>query len=416
MKLQDITAKKVVVVPGKALRVLIEEKASGLMTIFEPADDSIFWRLHFSQGNLIYATSGMGKTERLHYLLKQLFPNTQFSIPSNLDDQDEYNYIHNILKAGKLSPKQVQKVFYILTQEAIAQVLSLPRAAITYDASHLPLENAVLSLSLKSMLNSLREKISNAARLREAIGSPFQRLQLLEMSQDISKPDLDIENCISFEGLNANLAKKCTLYELSLQTNQTPLTFGNLIKPMVQAGNIKVLSYSVKTDQPKPLIACIDDSKVTQKIVRMTLEASGFQVIGITDPAQALSTFVQQRPDVILMDINMPDINGYELCRMFNQSNMLKSIPVIMLTGRDGFLDRMRARMVGSSDYIAKPFRPEELVQLVKSLVVKPNSSVATSAPTPLAPPATSVATSITPPTTTSLASFSTSAPQLRLA
>lgn len=419
MEVQDIKAKKVVI-PGKALQALIRGKASGLVTIFDPSDESVYWHLYFGEGNLHYATSGMGQKERLTYLLKQLFPNTQFPIPENINPQSEYTYLNKILKMGKLSSNQIQKVLYFLTQEAIAQVLSLPRAAITYDSKHQPLEDAVLSLSLKSMLHALREKISDAVKLRETIGSPFRRLQLLEVSQDISKPDLDIENCISFEGLNAHLAKKRTLYELSLQTNQTTLTLGNLIKPLVQAGNIEVLPYLAKTHKTKPLIACIDDSKVTQKIVRMTLEASGFEVVGITDPAQALSTFVQQRPEVILMDINMPDINGYELCRMFNQSNMLKNIPVIMLTGRDGFLDRMRARMVGSSDYIAKPFKPQELVQLVQSLIVEPDPPVTTST-TPSTTSINPSTTSINPlppstPPTTSMTSFNTSTHQLRLA
>ncbi|AFY37103.1 response regulator receiver protein [[Leptolyngbya] sp. PCC 7376] len=379
MESQDITAKRVVI-PGKALRALIMKKASGLVTIFDPADESISWHLYFTEGNLQYATSGMGHKVRLTYLLKQLFPNTKFPIPDNLNSATEYQYLNKVLGTGKLSEKQVKSVLYYLTQEAIAQVLSLPRAAITYSAKHPQLSPALLSVPLRNMLRSLQNQIRSVVRLRTVIGSPFQRLQL-DSTNQVAQPDLDIENCFSIKGLNTQLAESRTLYELCEQTGQTTITLGNLVKPMVYAGEIKVSPYAVKTTAPRPLIACIDDSKATQRIVKMTLEASGLEVVGITDPAQALSTFVNKRPELILMDINMPDINGYELCRMFNQSNIMKDIPVIMLTGRDGLLDRMRARVVGSTAYIAKPFKPQDLVELVQSYTQNQEPQPKTSKP-----------------------------------
>ncbi len=373
MELQDVTTKRVVI-PSKALKALILKQASGLVTIFDPTDESVFWHLYFSSGKLQYATSGMGRKERLTYLLKQLFPKSDFPIPNGLSSEEEYLYIRKLLGSSKLSAKQVKQVLYYLTQEAIAQVLSIPRAALQYDPKTLLPEPAILSLSIGKMLRPLQTQIKDIVKLRTAIGSPFQRLQLLEADQDVSQPDLNLAHCISFEGLNVQLAEKRTLYEVSLEANQSILTFGNLIKPMVRKGRIETSPYQAKPSQPKTLVACIDDSKATQRIVKLILEASGYEVIGLTDPAQALSTFVQQRPAVILMDINMPDINGYELCRMLNQSNMLKDIPVIMLTGRDGLLDRMRARLVGSTDYIPKPFQPQDLVQLVRSYTEAPKS------------------------------------------
>jgi twitching motility two-component system response regulator PilG len=67
------------------------------------------------------------------------------------------------------------------------------------------------------------------------------------------------------------------------------------------------------------------------------------------------------------MDINMPDIDGYQLCNLCRQSPVLKDIPIIMLTGRNGILDRVKARMVGSVDYISKPFLPQDLVKAVNA-------------------------------------------------
>ena len=97
----------------------------------------------------------------------------------------------------------------------------------------------------------------------------------------------------------------------------------------------------------------------------------GFEVIGITEPAKAMMTFIHQKPDLILMDIRMPHIDGYRLASMLRQSTLLKDIPIMMLTGRDGIIDRVKARMIGAVGYISKPFNPQQLVQSVQDRVQK---------------------------------------------
>jgi twitching motility two-component system response regulator PilG len=99
------------------------------------------------------------------------------------------------------------------------------------------------------------------------------------------------------------------------------------------------------------------------------LEVSGYDVLGITEPTQALTALVRQRPAVILMDVNMPDIDGYELCSMLRQSRQLRDIPIVMLTGRDGILDRLRAKTLGVEYYLTKPFNPDRLVESIQKAV-----------------------------------------------
>ncbi|MGB2924587.1 MAG: response regulator [Limnothrix sp.] len=363
MEVQDAPTKKVVI-PGKALQSLITRQVSGKVTVFDPSDESVYWNLYLGGGKIHFATSGMGKPERLAYLLKRLFPNTRFPLPDGL--RHDYNYVCKIWKMGKFSLKQVRQVLFYLTQEALTQILTLPRAAIAFDKS-LGLDPLLLSLSLRQMVRPLQPQLRSWVQIRSVINSPFQRLYVEDVEQLINQSLLTPKDFKIIEQMIDQLYDKKTLYELSSDNGQTTETLGILMQPLIQLGCIKALPYAAIADEPKPLIACIDDSKATQRIVKMTLEASGLQVIGVTEPAQALSLFARQRPEVILMDINMPEIDGYELCRMFNQSNVLKDIPVIMLTGRDGLLDRIRARMVGASDYIAKPFNPQDLIQLVQS-------------------------------------------------
>ncbi|AMA10155.1 response regulator [Picosynechococcus sp. PCC 73109] len=365
MKVQDATTKNVVI-PGQVLQSLIQRQMSGTMTIYDPLDESVFWQLYFGGGKLHFATSGMGKRERLTYLLGQLFPKAKFPMGDSFSQ--DYDYICQIWKAGKLSLQQVRQVLFFTTQEAIAQFLSLPRAAIKFERA-LNLDPLLLSLSLKEMVRPIQPTVRQWVQLRPEIASPFQRLQVKDFREIRSRSWLNLQDYQFMESLREPLDQQVTLYELSHHTRRSTLELSQLFHPLVKTGLIEVIPYAGVPQKPKPRIACIDDSKSIQRVVKMTLEASGFEVIGVTEPALSLSTFARQRPELILMDINMPEIDGYELCRLFNQSEMLRDIPVVMLTGRDGIIDRLRAKMVGASDYIAKPFNPQDLIRMVQSYV-----------------------------------------------
>ena len=124
-----------------------------------------------------------------------------------------------------------------------------------------------------------------------------------------------------------------------------------------------------KNNHLSPLVACIDDSQTIQRQVKMTLESVGYLVMNILDPASSLLKLAKQKPDLILMDINMPKIDGYELCQRLRRSRKLKTVPVVMLTGREGLVDRVRAKFVGADEYLTKPFRPNLLIDVVDNLL-----------------------------------------------
>lgn len=146
------------------------------------------------------------------------------------------------------------------------------------------------------------------------------------------------------------------------------MLLANWLLPLVKAGVVTTLPFSEIESQRRPIVACIDDSKTVQRQVKMTLEVAGYQVLSITEPERALTALARQKPAVILMDINMPKIDGYELCRMLRQTKHLQTVPIVMLTGRDGFLDRLRAKLAGVTSYLTKPFEPTQLLNEIQQL------------------------------------------------
>lgn len=117
------------------------------------------------------------------------------------------------------------------------------------------------------------------------------------------------------------------------------------------------------------LIACIDDSKTVQRQISLILKAAGYQVLGITDPTQAKAQLLATPPALILLDILMPDVDGYELCRQIHRTPSLSEIPILMLTAADQPLYRIRARGVGVQDFLSKPVAPNVLLAHLEKLV-----------------------------------------------
>lgn len=106
----------------------------------------------------------------------------------------------------------------------------------------------------------------------------------------------------------------------------------------------------------RKLIVAIDDSLTVRKLVSVHLERRGYRVLALEDGFAALSKLEEFRPDLILLDISLPKVDGYEICKLLRKHSELKKVPVIMLSGRDGFMDRLRGRMAGATEYITKPF------------------------------------------------------------
>jgi twitching motility two-component system response regulator PilG len=149
------------------------------------------------------------------------------------------------------------------------------------------------------------------------------------------------------------------------------LEVAQLLQPLVRQKILDVNSFNFSPEaSSRHLVACIDDSNTVQRQVKLTLEASGYQVLNLTEPARAMTALVRNLPSAILMDINMPEIDGYELCKILRQTDALKETPIIMLTGRDGLIDRMRAHMVGATEYLTKPIEPQALLHALQKLII----------------------------------------------
>src|SRR5215475_2046335 len=115
-------------------------------------------------------------------------------------------------------------------------------------------------------------------------------------------------------------------------------------------------------------VLIVDDDPDIQRLVSYNLSQAGFQVLSASTGRTALDSVQKQPPDLIILDIMMPDVDGMEVCRTLRQRENSRRIPIIMLTARGEEIDRVIGFELGADDYVSKPFSPRELVLRIKSI------------------------------------------------
>jgi twitching motility two-component system response regulator PilG len=116
-------------------------------------------------------------------------------------------------------------------------------------------------------------------------------------------------------------------------------------------------------------VMVIDDSKTIRRTAETLLKKAGCEVVTATDGFEALAKITDQNPDVIFIDIMMPRLDGYQTCALIKNNHIYKNTPVILLTSKDGLFDRARGRIVGSDQYLTKPFTKDELLGAITTHV-----------------------------------------------
>lgn len=214
-------------------------------------------------------------------------------------------------------------------------------AASSQEMRHCPRCGALLSLASLEELASSRDVDENT--LLEAIQRLLKELR--------TQPSFDAHLNLARAYLNLNRSAEALPHlEKAAQMQPADQSIGQVLEKL----------------RNRRLILAVDDSTTVRKIVAVTLERYGYRVLTAMDGMQALAKLDEQRPDLILLDITMPRMDGYQVCKTIKQNAYTKPIPVLMLSGKDGFFDKVKGKLAGATDYLTKPFQEEALVKAVE--------------------------------------------------
>lgn len=350
-----------------------------------PPNPTYAWFVFFLNGQIIHATQMQSGIERLQDHLQRYHLQVDgdwFSqAPFSTFHAPEYGYLWALLENGLLTPAQGRSIIRSLTSETLFDLLGLHQGTFVFEMGS-PLAPQLGTLEISPLISKVMKQIQEWKQFHPLIQSPEQHLALGDLSRLPPPPDDPDPVTEALPTLAEQWANGTqSLRRIARYLNEDVLVVARALYPAVQAGAFHVLPLDaspisapatlltqVLDDRP-PRIVCIDDSAPLRKTVESQLDHWGYEVTGLGNPLKALSLLFDLKPDLILCDIAMPTLNGYELCGMLRQSTAFRQVPIVMLTGKEGFTDRVLARMVGATDYLTKPFGPQELMMLVEKYV-----------------------------------------------
>lgn len=355
-------------IPYNFLQKLVSHQVSGKLIVQNPFDEYVNWQIYLGNGKIHLANSRVGSSERLGYLLGPYLVAKNIQLPTDLTD--DYAFICKLRKQEIFSFQETRTILTQCTQEALVQILSLPKTNCYLDSKS-RLEQLFLNLDFDQMAALIKPKIRYWWQLRSEINSPFQR-PLVEDWQKLhfvlAKTTWSEKD--QLQKLNQSLKNLNSLYKIANLTKISTLQLALLLHPLIKSGDVTMLSYQEIQEDYRPSIAYIGDRPANQRMVKFTLENSGFKATVIDNPFKALAVLLSQNFDLVLIDTNMVDIDGYQLCSLCRQSDALKKLPIVLLTDEENLMCRIKAKLSGASSHLGKPFLPQELVKTINGHLV----------------------------------------------
>ncbi len=336
------------------------------------------WFVFFLNGQIVYATHGTDSLSRLRDYLRRYQGKKaidSIKVPSIATaNAPEYGILWTLLEHKILTPAQGRSIIKNMIHETLFDLLSLRRGSFIFENGP-ALAPQLTTLEISSLLAKIIQQVQEWNQFSPHIQSPDRCPAIAdpEKLQKALPPN-------TFNTLSNWADGQISLRQMARYLNRDVLTVAKAIYPFVQQGLVQLLDRSGEASSEGkraylqqyakiPNVICIDDDSVIRSKVESILNTHGYQVTTLSDPLDALGQVFKLKPDLILCDIAMPQLDGYEVCAMLRSSSSFRQTPIVMLTGIDGFIDRVKARIVGATDYCTKPFGENELLMLVEKYV-----------------------------------------------
>jgi twitching motility two-component system response regulator PilG len=338
------------------------------------------WFVFFVNGQIVYAGNpavGMARLQGItqRYRLKLDWPALTLG-EGVRRNAPEYGCLWALIEQRLLAPPQARDILETMVRETLFELLSLHQGTFMVEMGA-PLTPQLMSFPITPLVTDVAKQVQEWKQFYPHVQSPDQCPVILD--------EAALQKALPASTVNALVHyadRQMSLRQLAYALSRDVVAVARAIYPCVQRGWVSF--GSLDRALPRPLqpatpalsgnrrIVCIDDAVTIGQMVLRMLQPHGYEVTAIADPIQALTQVFQIQPHLILCDIEMPHLNGYEISAMLRQSSQFHQVPIVMLTGKDGFIDRVRAKMVGATDYLAKPFSEEELMMLIEQYATVP--------------------------------------------
>ncbi|HCF26941.1 MAG TPA: response regulator [Cyanobacteria bacterium UBA11049] len=343
------------------------------------------WIIYLFLGRILYATGGNHPVRRWLRQLKLHCPQIDLhqlklsAILSNSSSTTENCWECQLLYAG-VEQQQI-------TREQAGKMIGAIVAEVLFDVTQAIHVNHYIKPENSTLPQLVLLDPGQLVAEVQQVWQSWQTAKIADRSPNkalvINHPE-QLQQQVSpavYQNLTKLLDGQRTLRDLALVMNRDVKDVTCSLLPYIQAGLVELIDIpdlappiapkptaapptTTTTAAKGPVIACVDDSPLVCQSLEQILTSNGYQFIAIQDSLRAMAGLLTRKPDLIFLDLVMPNTNGYEICSQLRKVSAFRTTPIIILTGNDGIIDRVRAKIVGASDFLSKPVDAEIVLSI----------------------------------------------------
>jgi len=375
---------------NQKLNTLTKEKFTGKFKI-KSQNERIEWDIYYCLGKIVWAQGGCHPHRSWLRALAKICPKIKLDKTLYIRSQKyecwRYRYLSSLLQIQQINKKEFSSIVKIIVDEIIFDIIhtqkkeSLEYSTKPTSADHLldcGLKVSFIIINTYTLIEINQKKEQEWSKFNEKFSAFSPNLAPNILNPELFKTKV---NPNIYQIFTKYINGKNTLRDLSVKINRDLSSLTSSLIPYIHQQYIELkeipdlpettislnfpcISNNIPPieDESKRLIVCIDDSLQVLKIMEQIVIKQGYRFIGIQESLKAIPTLVTYKPDLIFLDLRMPIVNGYEICKQLRRVSQLKEIPIILLTSQDTMLDRVKAKMVGISEFLTKPIAMSKVI------------------------------------------------------
>lgn len=373
----------------KFFESLRESRFSGQLIICDQQDHT--WTIYLYLGRIVYATGGVHPVRRwrrhfVAYCPERLanIEELQLSLVNISQEESRISWEYQLLSAwidqNKISREQATKVIRATVIEVLFDVTQAIEVHCELVTDNL-LTTRLILIDAEQMIIESNKLYSAWRDAKVADRSPDLAPAIYHPQALQTKTSPQV-----YQNLSQLLDGKQTLRDLGVRMKRDVVTVTRSLLPYVQTGLVQLIAVDdlappVSTPVVQKLfknpasrrltIACIDDSPSICQTMASIINPAGYNFVSETDGLRAIAVLLSRKPDLIFLDLVMPNTNGYEICSQLRKLSFFKQTPIVILTGNDGIVDRVRAKIVGATDFLGKPAKSEQVIGTIEKYALQ---------------------------------------------
>ncbi len=356
---------------SKQLESLANNKATGRLVL---QNGNVLETLDLVHGRLLFIRDGVHRVRRISRAIQKTCPKWEIkSEKLSKESLWEYDLLYQGICQKQISLSEAKAVISSVAEECLFELGESPDTSSNWKG--VDKTETQLSLGLALSTVEIQSVITNVKQLQE----DWQKMGLGTISPSFVPKLKEGVKAEEISVLEKYLNGRYTIWDIALRINKSVAMVTRHLVPLVskkiiefkRIGDLSAPFLKDKdtdsgaektTDTTKKkvvkeniLVACIDDSPIVALSLKKILEPAGYKVLVINEPMHGFAQLIDNKPDFIFLDLNMPNANGYSVCQFLRNTPVFETVPIIILTGQDTLIDRARAKLVGATDFLGKP-------------------------------------------------------------